>query len=455
MKTIASINPATGQVNREFTLHSQEEISGKVRKSASAFEVWSSLDVSERADYLKNVSSLLRGKKEELGQLITMEMGKPVKQARAEVSKCAVIFDYYADNAQQLLASREEKTDAEKSVIFFEPMGTVLCIKPWNFPFWQVLSAASHILAGGNVILLKHSSYVPGCALKLEELFIEAGVPEGVFQTLLTDSSTASSLIGSDKIAAVSFTGGTDAGRKVAVEAASHMKKFVLELGGSDPFVVLEDADVKKAVEVAARSRFLNSGQTCIASKRFIVHEAIADEFTSGFVEQTMKMNVGDPFDEDTDIGPLVRLSQVEELDLQVHKSLDMGAKMELKGGPVEGEGFFYSPVILSNVNTDMPVMQQETFGPVAPIITFEGRDEAIRFANATPYGLGASIWCGELQDGISFAKKVHAGVVGVNGFFRPDACLPFGGMKNSGMGRELSDFGLYEFMHIRSMKLY
>ncbi len=455
MKSISSINPATGQPNREYTPHSKDEVAEKVQKSGLAFEEWSGLDVSDRADYLRNISSLLREKKEELGHLITTEMGKPIKQARAEISKCAVIFDYYADNTERLLASREEETDAEKSTIFFEPMGTVLCIKPWNFPFWQVLSAASHILAGGNVILLKHSSYVPECALKMEELFVEAGVPEGVFQSLLTDSSTASSLIGSDKISAVSFTGGTDSGRKIAVEAASHMKKFVLELGGSDPFVVLEDADVKEAVKVAVPSRFINTGQTCIASKRFIVHESIADEFTSGFVEETMKMKVGNPFDEDTDIGPMVRPSQVEELDQQVHKSLDMGAKIELEGGPVEGDGFFYSPIILSHVNTDMPVMQEETFGPVAPIITFKERDEAIRLANATPYGLGGSVWSGDRQEGISVAKKVHAGIVGVNGFFRLDACLPFGGMKNSGMGRELSDFGLYEFMHIRSMKLY
>ncbi|MBP2030032.1 succinate-semialdehyde dehydrogenase/glutarate-semialdehyde dehydrogenase [Methanohalophilus levihalophilus] len=455
MKSISSINPATGQINREFAPHSQEEIAEKVQKSGSAFEQWSSFDISERTDYLRNISSLLRGNKEELGHLITMEMGKPIKQARAEISKCAVIFDYYADHAERLLASREEETDAEKSTIFFEPMGTVLCIKPWNFPFWQVLSAASHILVGGNVILLKHSSYVPECALKMEELFIEAGVPEGVFQTLLTDSSTASSLIGSDKISAVSFTGGTNSGRKIAVEAASHMKKFVLELGGSDPFVVLEDADVREAVKVAAPSRFINTGQTCIASKRFIVHESIADEFTAGFVEETMKMKVGNPFDEDTDIGPMVRPSQVKELDMQVRKSLAMGAKLELEGGPVEGKGFFYSPVILSNANTDMPVMQEETFGPVAPIVTFKDRGEAIRLANATPYGLGGSVWSGDKEEGMSFAKKVHAGIVGVNGFFRPDACLPFGGMKHSGMGRELSDFGLYEFMHVRSMKLY
>ena len=455
MKTISSINPATGQPNREFKPHSREEVAEKVRNSGSAFQEWGSLDVSDRSDYLRNVSSLLRGKKEELGSLVTQEMGKPIKQARAEISKCAVIFDYYADNAERLLADREEETDAEKSTIFFEPMGTVLCIKPWNFPFWQVLSAASHILAGGNVILLKHSSYVPGCALKMEELFTDAGVPEGVFQTLLMDSSTASSLIGSDKIAAVSFTGGADSGRRVAVEAASHMKKFVLELGGSDPFVVLEDADVKDAVKVAVPSRFINTGQTCIASKRFIVHESLTDEFISGFVEETMKMKVGNPFDEDTDIGPLVRPSQVEELDLQVRKSLDMGAEVELEGGPIEGDGFFYSPVVLSNINTDMPVMQEETFGPVAPIMTFQDRDEAIRLANATPYGLGGSVWSGNKEEGMSFAKQVHAGIVGVNGFFRPDACLPFGGMKHSGMGRELSDFGFYEFMHVRSMKLY
>jgi succinate-semialdehyde dehydrogenase/glutarate-semialdehyde dehydrogenase len=455
MKTIASINPATGQVNGDFTHHSQEEIARKVLQADSAFCEWSSLDVSERSGHLRNISSVLEENKTEVGHLITSEMGKPVKQAIGEVTKCAMMFDYYADNAERLLANREEKTDAKRSTIFFEPMGTILCIKPWNFPFWQVLSAASHILAGGNVILLKPSSYVPGCALKIEELFIEAGVPEGVFQTLLTDSSTASSLIGSDAIAAVSFTGSTAAGRTVAVEAAAHMKKCVLELGGSDPFVVLGDADVREVVKTAVSGRFMNSGQTCIAAKRFIVHESLAEEFTSGFVEETKKLKVGNPLKEDTDIGPMIRPSHVEKLDSQVLESIEKGARIELGGGPVEGEGFFYSPVVLSGVDMNMPVMQQETFGPVAPIITFTDTDEAIRLANATPYGLGASVFSGDRQAGISFAKNVQAGIAGVNGFFRLDACMPFGGMKNSGMGRELSDIGFYEFMHVRSMKVY
>jgi succinate-semialdehyde dehydrogenase/glutarate-semialdehyde dehydrogenase len=455
MKTIASINPATGSSLGKFPLHSTGEIKRKLQLSASAFSEWSNLDIAVRAGYLRDVAAVLIRDNKELSELITQEMGKPVRQARGEVSKCAGVLDYYADNAERLLAEQEEQTACTRSTIFFEPMGAVLCIKPWNFPFWQVLSAASHILAGGNVILLKHSGYVPGCALKLEEVFAEAGVPEGVFQTLLMDSSTAFSLIGSDAIAAVSFTGGTETGRKVAVEAASHMKKAVLELGGSDPFVVLEDADVTEAVQAAVPARFLNTGQTCIAAKRFIVHESLAEEFTAAFVETTRKLKVGDPLEEDTDIGPLVRPEQVRQLNAQVCESVNMGARVELEGGPVEGNGFFYSPVVLSGVDTDMPVMREETFGPVAPVITFREPEEAVRLANATPYGLGASVWCGDRQAGIAFAGKVHAGVTGINGFFNPEACLPFGGMKNSGMGRELSDFGFYEFMHIRSMKVY
>lgn len=454
MNAMVSINPANGKVNGEFELHSSEEVNSILKRSGETFLEWSSLAAAERAAYLEEVAAVLRKEKQDLADTITKEMGKPIKQSLPEVEKCASMFDYFASNIESLLEP-DVVDDASSAFISFEPMGTILAIKPWNFPLWQVLSAASHVLAGGNTMILKHSSYVPMCALKIEEIFEKAGVPKGVFQTLLVDGPTASSLISRPEVAAVSFTGGLPSGQKVAETAGRNMKKCVLELGGSDPFIVLEDADIEMAAKVAVSGRFINTGQTCISSKRFIVDESIADEFTALFVEKTRALKLGDPMNPETDLGPLVREGQVALLEAQVREAVSMGAKVELEGGSLGGEGYYFSPVVLSNVTTDMEVMKNETFGPIAPIIAVKDEVEAMRVANATEFGLGASIWSGDEVKASSLACQIQAGVVGVNGFFRPEANLPFGGVKKSGIGRELSRFGFYEFMNIKSTKVY
>lgn len=455
MALISSINPTTGKTIKQFQPYSEEQINTALKKANAAFQEWKELDVSERGEVLNGVSKLLRERKQDLGELITLEMGKVIKQSVGEMVKCADTIDYFAAHAEELIQPEHIETDASESMVSYEPMGPVLAIKPWNFPFWQVLSAASHILAAGNVMLLKHSSYVPMCALKMEELFLEAGVPEGVFQTLLIDGPTASSLILRNEIKAVSFTGGDVTGKKVAELAARNMKRFVLELGGSDPFIVLPDADVEKAASVAVSSRCINAGQTCIAAKRFIVAQEVAEEFTKKFVELTEKLRLGDPMDKNTDIGPLVREEQITMLEQQVKDATSKGAKVLVPGGRVNSEGFFYSPTVLVDASPEMKVMNEETFGPVAPIITVKDEEEAIRIANKTQFGLGASIWTEDREKGKLLARQLETGMVAVNAFFRPEACMPFGGIKGSGIGREMAKHGFYEFMNLKSIKIY
>lgn len=455
MTLISSINPTTGKTIKQFQPYSEEQINTGLKKANAAFHEWKELDVLERGEVLNGVSKLLRERKQDMGELITQEMGKVIKQSVGEIVKCADTIDYFVAHAEELMYPEQIETDASESMVSYEPMGPVLAIKPWNFPFWQVLSAASHILAAGNVMLLKHSSYVPMCALKMEKLFLEAGVPEGVFQTLLIDGPTASSLISSNEIKAVSFTGGDAAGKKVAELAARNMKKFVLELGGSDPFIVLSDADVEKAASVAVHSRCINTGQTCIAAKRFIVAQEVAEEFTKKFVELTEKLRLGDPMDKNTDIGPLVREEQITMLEQQVKDATSKGAKVLVSGGRVDLEGFFYSPTVLADATPDMKVMAEETFGPIAPIITVKDEQEAIQIANKTRFGLGASIWTGDREKGKLLAGQLETGMVAVNAFFRPEACMPFGGVKGSGIGREMAKHGFYEFMNLKSIKIY
>jgi succinate-semialdehyde dehydrogenase/glutarate-semialdehyde dehydrogenase len=454
MTALPSVNPATGKVISTVEMHTDEQISQMLKVSAGTFREWKRTDVSERGELLHKVADLLRKNKQQYGELISTEMGKVIKQAVPEVTKCADMFDYFADNAEKMLEPEPAEAGSCNSMIHYEPVGTVLAIKPWNFPFWQVLSAASHVLAGGNVMLLKHSGYVPLCALEIENIFREAGFPEGVFQTLLIDGRTASSLISREEVKAVSFTGGHDAGQKVAGLAAHNMKKFVLELGGSDPFIVLEDANVEMAAKVAVPSRFMNTGQMCIAAKRFIVTEAVAGEFTERFVELTGKLRVGDPMDPGTDIGPMVREEQVQLLESQVMDAISNGAKALIAGGRMESEGYMYSPTVLSDVNRDMRVMREETFGPVAPIITVKDEKEAIKIANDSEFGLGASVWSQDRERALRIASELETGMIGINSFCKPEACLPFGGIKKSGMGRELSRHGFLEFMNIKSIKI-
>ncbi len=455
MEKMVSINPATGEVNGEFELYSEDRINEAIKKARYAFPEWKSLDVSDRSGHLKNVAKVLRRRKNELGKTITMEMGKVIKESLAEIEKCAWAFEYFAENAGRFLEPEIIETDAKRACVRFEPRGLVLSIMPWNFPIWQTTRFGAPALAGGNVVLLKHSSYVPMCALEIEKVFSEAGFPEGIFQTLLVDGRTASSLISRDEINAVSLTGSISAGQKVAEAAGKYMKKVVLELGGSDPFIVLADANVEEAARVGVASRFQDAGQSCIAAKRFIVAKSIEEEFTSKFVEFASELKVGDPVNEDTDIGPLVREEQIKVLEEQVKDAISKGAKAMLEGGRLRRSGFFYSPVILTGVTKSMKVLNEETFGPVAPIIPVKDEAEAIRVANGTDFGLGASIWSRDMGRAIRLAGELECGVVVVNSLVKSDPRLPFGGVKKSGMGRELSRFGLYEFMNIKSISVH
>ncbi len=454
MTKLLSINPATSTVIGEVESHNDKQIDQILKKSAETFMEWKRTDVSERKELLKNFAEILRKNKQEYGKLISAEMGKVIKQSVPEVAKCAAMFDYFADNAEKMLEPEPAEESSCDSMIHYEPMGSVLAIKPWNFPFWQVLSAASHVLAGGNVMLLKHSSYVPMCALEIENIFLEAGFPEGVFQTLLIDGKKASSLIPRKEIKAVSFTGGHDAGQKVAEISAHNMKKFVLELGGSDPFIILDDANIEMAAKVGVPSRFINTGQTCIAAKRFIVMEEVAEEFTERFVEHTLDLKVGDPMNPETDIGPMVRNEQMLVLEDQVRDAISKGAKPLVPGGRMASQGYMYSPTVISEVTRNMRVMREETFGPVAPIITVKTEEEAIQLANDSEFGLGASVWSQERDRAMRVTSELETGMVGVNSFCTPQACLPFGGVKKSGIGRELSRHGFLEFMNIKSVKL-
>ncbi|WP_340820069.1 NAD-dependent succinate-semialdehyde dehydrogenase [Methanolobus sp. WCC4] len=455
MGKISSVNPATGELNGEFGLHSQQVVDQKIANSRKAFDEWKMEDIVERTFSIECVAEVLREKREELAETITKEMGKPIKESLAEIDKCAWACDYFAEQADTFLAAEFVETDAETSGFVYEPVGTVLSIMPWNFPFWQALRFGIPALAGGNVVLLKHASSVPMCALEIEKLFIEAGFPEGVYQTLLVDGPTASSLISRDEIDAVTFTGSRPAGEKVAEAAGRNIKKFVLELGGSDPFIVLDDADIEKAATSAVTARFQNCGQSCIAAKRLLIDESIVEDFTDLFIDNVSKLRIGDPMDPDTDIGPLSSKGQRSMVKQQVDETLKMGANVILEGGPQEGEGFFYAPTVLSDISKEAPVVREEVFGPVAPIITFSNDEEAIGIANSTEYGLGACIWSKETSRAMKMTRHIEAGVIAVNNMVASDPRLPFGGMKKSGVGRELYRTGMLEFMNVKSMKVY
>ncbi|MFP4654675.1 MAG: NAD-dependent succinate-semialdehyde dehydrogenase [Methanohalobium sp.] len=455
MDKIVSVNPATEEVNKEFDYFSQEKIDEILKKSTEAFNEWKNLELSKRSEYLNNAASSLRERKEDLAQTITKEMGKPIRQSVSEIEKCAWVLEHFAEKAKQYMEPEFIETDAETSGVVFEPLGTIMTIMPWNFPFWQALRVGAAALAGGNVILLKHSHHVPMCALEIEGLFREAGFPEGVYQTMLVDGNTASSLISRNEIAGVSLTGSTSAGKTVAIESGRNIKKCVLELGGSDPFIVLDDADIEKAAEAAAAGRFTNTGQSCIAAKRFIVVEDVIDDFISKFVNATRNLKMGDPMDENTDIGPLVADKQITLLEQQVNDAVSKGAKVVFEGGKTEGKGFYHSPVILTDVPSDSRVLTEETFGPVAPVISVKDEKEAIKVANDTEYGLGANIWTEDREKAVRLTRDLDAGNVSVNSITKSDPRLPFGGIKKSGVGRELSRFGFYEFMNIKSMKVY
>jgi len=451
MPKIETVNPSTGKVIATYDNASPEEVSRQVRAAREAFTKWKKLDLAERAESMRRLGRVMRKNREENAKLVTEEMGKPIRQSLAEIEKCAWVCDYYAERAEVFLRDEIVPTEFRKSFVSFEPLGVVACIMPWNFPFWQVMRFAVPTLTAGNVGVLKHSSICLGSALKLEQAFSDAGFPENVFQSVIGDYRAGEALVQAN-IDAVSVTGSVNTGRRVAELASQDLKKFVLELGGSDPFIVLEDADMNQTAYMATQSRLLNNGQSCIAAKRFIVVKEVADKFTKLFVENTRAEVVGDPLDSKTTVGPLVRESQRQALAKQVEDARGKGGTVLTGGRPVNRVGFFYEPTIITNVNHEMDVVREEVFGPAAPVIIVNSEEEAIREANNSEFGLGASIWTGNIDRGIKLARQIESGMVSVNEMVKSDPRLPFGGIKKSGIGRELSEFGIKEFVNIKSV---
>jgi succinate-semialdehyde dehydrogenase/glutarate-semialdehyde dehydrogenase/succinyl-CoA reductase len=453
-RELKTINPATEEVINTYKMMTKEQINENVKKAQNAFFEWKK-DIQKRAEYLYHVAHVFRQDKERLAKVITNEMGKAIKEARSEVEKCAWVMEYYADNGRVFVTDEVVNTDARKSFITFEPLGTVGSIMPWNFPYWQALRFASPSLMAGNTIVLKPASATMQCGIEIEKAFEKAGVPQPVFQTIVGDSTAAEILIDSDSINAVTFTGSVPVGAKVAQRATSKLKKTVLELGGSDPFIVCEDADIEKASTGAVKGRFINCGQSCIATKRFFVVKKIANEFIEKFVQKTEKLRVGDPLSDETDIGPLVSSKSAENIESVVKDSVQKGGEILTGGEPAKSKGSFYKPTLLKNVSLDMLVLQEETFGPVAPISAVENDAEAIKLANDSKFGLGASIWTEDLDKAEKLSRMVQSGIVTVNNVVISDPRVPFGGIKNSGFGRELSRYGMLEFVNIKSVRFY
>ena len=446
-----TINPATGKVIADYYNMSNDEVSGKIKNARIAFQNWKKLDISERTSYIRRLARVIRKNKDEYARLITEEMGKPVRQSIAEIEKCIWACDYYAEHAESFLSDELIPTEFRKSFVSFEPLGVIAAIMPWNFPFWQVMRFAIPALTAGNVGILKHSSISMGSAVKIEQAFRDAGFPQDVFQSIIGDYRVGEMLI-QGGIDAVSITGSINTGKRVAELASRDLKKFVLELGGSDPFIVLEDADLNQTAHMATQARLLNTGQSCIAAKRFIVVKEVAEKFTKLFVENTEAEVIGDPMDSKTTVGPLVRESQRQALIKQVENAKSKGGLILTGGKTVNRDGYFYEPTIISNVNHEMEVVKQEVFGPAAPIIIVDNEDEAVRQANDSEFGLGASIWTNNIERGIRLARQIKSGIVSVNEMVKSDPRLPFGGIKHSGIGRELSEYGIKEFVNIKSV---
>jgi succinate-semialdehyde dehydrogenase / glutarate-semialdehyde dehydrogenase len=447
-----AINPATEELIAEYPEHDPVEVDRRLAQAAAAFPSWRDFTFEERADRMRRAAEILREERDRLARLMTAEMGKTLTAAEAEVDKCSWVCDFYAERAAVFLAEQAVATDAAKSFVRYEPLGPVLAIMPWNFPFWQVFRFAAPGIMAGNVGLLKHASNVPGTALAIEALFHEAGFPEGVMTTLLVPSSRTAQLVRHPAVQAVTLTGSDQAGREVAAEAGRCLKKTVLELGGSDPFIVLDDADPAEAARQAAKARTINSGQSCIAAKRFIVEEAVADRFLEELVRRVEELKVGDPLDRATDVGPLAREDLLGALDDQVRRTVASGARLLTGGHRLEGRGWFYAPTVLAGVLHGMAAFDEETFGPVAAVVRARDAAHAIELANRSPFGLGASLWTGDPARGEDLAKDVEAGSVFVNGIVKSDPRLPFGGIKSSGYGRELGEVGIREFVNIKTV---
>ena len=447
-----SVNPATGLELRSCTEMSGDEVELKLHLASETFRSYRKTSIAERAAWLVHAAEILESEKSAYARIMTTEMGKPIGAAVAEVEKSAWGCRYYAENAERFLADEIVPTDAGTSYIAYQPIGAVLAIMPWNFPFWQVFRFAAPALMAGNVGLLKHASNVPQCALAIEAILKTAGFPEGAFQTLLVGSDRVEGLIDDDRIAAVTLTGSEGAGRAVGGRAGLQIKKSVLELGGSDPFIVMPSADIKRAAETAVKARVINNGQSCIAAKRFIIHESIADEFTRSMVEGMDSLLVGDPLDESTDVGPLATEQILNELHDQVQQTVAAGARLLTGGRRIEMSGFYYEPTVLADIPRDSPAYFEELFGPVASIFTVATIDEAIELANATRFGLGSSAWTSDPAEQQQFIRDLEAGLVFINDMVASDPRLPFGGVKRSGYGRELGVFGLREFVNAKTV---
>jgi succinate-semialdehyde dehydrogenase/glutarate-semialdehyde dehydrogenase len=449
---IATTNPATGEVLKTFEPLTAAQIEQKLALATSAFQSYRHTSFADRASKLLRAAEILEKEKDECGRLMTLEMGKPVKAAIAEAAKCASGCRYYAENAERFLADEVVETGAKKSFIRYLPIGPILAVMPWNFPFWQVFRFVAPGLMAGNVGLLKHASNVPQCALKIEEILRRAGFAEGVFQTLLIGSGPVDSILNDSRVAAATLTGSEQAGIQVGISAAKRIKKVVLELGGSDPFIVMPSADLDAAVATAVDARIQNNGQSCIAAKRFIISEKIADEFEKKFVARMQGLRIGDPFDETTQLGPLANPEAVTALDADVKKSVAAGARLLTGGHPLDRPGSFYAPTVLTNIPKDSPAYKEEFFGPVASVFRVKDIDQAIQIANDSRFGLGASAWTKDPAETERFINELEAGMVFLNKMVASDPRIPFGGVKQSGHGRELGVHGIHEFVNIKTV---
>ena len=451
---IATVNPASGETLKSFQPFSDADIERALTKASSAFAQYRQTSFAERGRLLVKAGEILEARKEEFGALMTTEMGKTLRSAIEEAAKCAWVCRFYAEHAEKFLADEVVDTGAYRSYIRYEPMGAVLAVMPWNFPFWQVLRAAAPILSGGNVMLLKHASNVPQCALAIESIFHQAGYPEGVFQTLLIGASKVDGVLNDPRVAAATLTGSEQAGIEVGVGAAKRIKKVVLELGGSDPFIVMPSADLDKAVPTAVKARVQNNGQSCIAAKRFIVADKIYDEFMKRFVKGMETLKIGDPFDANTELGPLSTPSGVKDLDGLVQKSVAAGARVVTGGKKLDGKGNFYAPTVLADIPKSAPAYSEELFGPVACVFRARDAEDAIRIANESRFGLGSSVWTNDPAERQLFIEGLENGMVFVNRMVASDPRIPFGGVKQSGHGRELGVFGIREFTNVKTVWL-
>jgi succinate-semialdehyde dehydrogenase/glutarate-semialdehyde dehydrogenase/succinyl-CoA reductase len=453
LSQISTINPSTGEEITKFTPMDKNQVFDLVGKAKRAYPEWKK-DYEKRRSYVYNLVEYLIKNKIKLAKVATSEMGKPLKESIGEIEKCAWALEFYADHGDSFLSDEVLNTDARKSFLSFEPLGVIGSIMPWNFPYWQALRFAAPCLMAGNVIVMKPSRVTMQSGIEIEKAFMESGIPDGIFQTVVGSVDSANHLIDSD-VNAVTFTGSTNAGAKVGERAARHLKKCVLELGGSDPFIVLDDAIIDKAAEGAVKGRFINCGQSCVASKRFFVGKNIAKDFIELFIKKASQLKIGDPMNMETDLGPISSKDGFETISGIVEDAKEKGAEILLGGSKIEGKGFFYEPTILTNVKPNMRIANEETFGPVAPITIVENESEAIKLANESEFGLGASIWTKDLAKADKMSRRIESGIVSVNNVVISDPRIPFGGIKHSGFGRELSRYGMLEFINLKSVRFY